>query len=212
MAIFTHERELELGTTEKQIQLVVVSRAGPEHGPDGLLLRRAEKSVTLPLVDITTCPWPPCDVQSLNFLRYSFRVLILSLFGVVLQQIWWFQSFPWSALTRGLEISSVSRCLDIGHRNTRGNWRSLLASSCANKLLPARRESNYVFIMVVLIKYVEYDGPGGYSDSLLLTDSKWFVIFDLTADKASIVMVICQLNLFWNSAQSLSPFIAVDIS
>ena len=50
MAIFT--RELELGTTEKQIQLVVVSRAGPELGPARLLLRRAEKSVTLPVVDI----------------------------------------------------------------------------------------------------------------------------------------------------------------
>ena len=50
LAIFT--RELELGATEKQIQLVVVSRAGPELGPARLLLRRAEKSVTLPVVDM----------------------------------------------------------------------------------------------------------------------------------------------------------------
>lgn len=50
MAIFT--RELELRATEKQIQLVVVSRAGPELGPARLLLRRAEKSVTLPVVDM----------------------------------------------------------------------------------------------------------------------------------------------------------------
>lgn len=50
MAIFT--RELELGATEKQIQLVVVSIAGPELEPARLLRRRAEKSVTLPVVDI----------------------------------------------------------------------------------------------------------------------------------------------------------------
>lgn len=50
MAIFM--RELELGATEKQIQLVVVSRADPELVPARLLLRRAEKSVTLPVVDM----------------------------------------------------------------------------------------------------------------------------------------------------------------
>lgn len=161
LAIFT--RELELGATEKQIQLVVVSIAGPELEPARLLRRRAEKSVTLPVVDIfslvkflaNTLPRIHDHYSSpamLNHwtLRYSFRVLILSAFVVVLQQIWWFQSFPWNALTRGLEISSVSRCLGTGHRNTQGNWRSLLVSSCANKLLPARRESNSVLIMVVI--------------------------------------------------------------
>jgi len=46
LAIYRHGRGFDLGATEKQIQVVV--RAGLEPGTDGLRVRHADHSTTLP--------------------------------------------------------------------------------------------------------------------------------------------------------------------